>query len=890
MVGAFHEGHDSLAQNWKSYAGSSYIFKMDGNGNWAQEDKVVPTGRSTNDEYGYSCAINGESLISGAPGRSSNKGAAFIFTRESTGQWNESASLTASDGSSNVFFAYDVAISGNYAVVGAPYEDHDSSGINYKSNAGSVYVFKKDGNGIWSQVSKLVASDRASDDEFGTSVDIHDSTVVIGAPEDGSSGSAYIFKVDNGVWTQEQKINTSSSGHFGDAVDLHNNKIVVGAPLYSVVIGINYTGSVGAAFLFTESGGVWSETDKLVANEQYAYAYMGRSVAIYDDDIVTGASYEDYDSLNGSFESSAGAVYSFGDGIIWDGTSWSGGSGTANAPNSTDGTKPLFINGSNGIISEDAQVNSLHVKLGADLTINANKGLTINNRVVNHGTLTVSNDAAFIQTHTGEDRNLTSGTFLIKRDGQGDSTKYNIWSSPINQGFIPTIFNANNPCDIYTFDPTTQSWLYDYLNGYSDTCAGNAVTFSSSYLIPSADGYLDACRGYFIAGSNTEATKTFSGTINNGSFSYSLTTTNLGNKPFWDDDDWNMVGNPYPSALNATEFWNTNSSLLSDGLYFWNEANDTVSAYNQHNEYSVWNLAGSVVPGYNNSATHLGHIASGQGFWVAASSAGTLQFTNSMRSGNNTQFFKTPPPINRNYWLGFTTPSGDGANILIGYNSITTDEIDNGYDAHKIDVGSTVSFASRRLDLISDEKFTIQMVGNVTQNETKMIPLSVSTDSLGEQTFTLFKDTNTKAFIDVFLYDSELDTLVDIENQNYTVDFVDSTHYEQRFFFVINHTGPVQGSISFNSGKDSTLTRIDDPDLNSGIVWLQDEIEIKAEIKTGFQGTLQCYDLAGKLIYTKIVGQSTQTVSWNWQSQPKGLYIISLLESGGHKHNHKAVK
>jgi len=116
--------------------------------------------------------------------------------------WNQIIKAVASDRAASDYFGYSVSISGDYAIVGAYYEDEDTSGANTLTNAGSAYIFMRSGTS-WSQQQKIVASDRAVGDYFGYSVSISGDYAVVGAygeDEDTSgantksyAGSAYIF-------------------------------------------------------------------------------------------------------------------------------------------------------------------------------------------------------------------------------------------------------------------------------------------------------------------------------------------------------------------------------------------------------------------------------------------------------------------------------------------------------------------------------------------------------------------------------------------------------------------------------------------------------------------------------------------------------------------------
>jgi hypothetical protein len=168
-----------------SYTGSAYVFTSDASGNWNQVTKLTASDGVSNDTFGAWVAIAGDTCVIGASGTNSNAGSAYVFTSDASGNWNQVAQLTASDGASGDAFGICVAIAGDTCVIGA-------SGTN--SNAGSAYVFTSDASGNWNQVAQLTASDGVGDDNFGACVAIEGDTCVIGAAGTNSNaGSAYVY-------------------------------------------------------------------------------------------------------------------------------------------------------------------------------------------------------------------------------------------------------------------------------------------------------------------------------------------------------------------------------------------------------------------------------------------------------------------------------------------------------------------------------------------------------------------------------------------------------------------------------------------------------------------------------------------------------------------------
>ena len=158
----------------------------------------------------------------------------------SPGARSQQAELTPSDGASGDYFGASVAISGSTAVVGSFPND---------SYTGAAYVFVRS-NGVWSQKAELTASGGVVGDDFGDSVAIDRSTVVVGAPgTDSYTGTAYVFVRSNGVWSEQAKLTASD----GIAFDLFGTSVAISGS--TAVVGAQGSNSTGAAYVFVNSGG-----------------------------------------------------------------------------------------------------------------------------------------------------------------------------------------------------------------------------------------------------------------------------------------------------------------------------------------------------------------------------------------------------------------------------------------------------------------------------------------------------------------------------------------------------------------------------------------------------------------------------------------------------------
>ena len=266
-------------------SGSAYIFKRNGAA-WEEQDKITASDGAVSDWFGGSVAISGDYVVVGAnhdDDAGLRSGSAYIFKRNGAA-WTEQTKITASDGARNDFFGYSVAISGDYTVVGAGYADDAGS------QSGSAYIFKRSGT-EWTEEAKITASDGAADDYFGYSVAISGDYAVVGANGDddaGSwSGSAYIFKRNGAAWEEQDKI-TASDGTGGDcfswSVAISGDYAVSGA-YQDDDAGF----ASGSAYIFKRDGTAWTEQAKITASDGAEHDYFGKSVAISGDYAVTGA-------------------------------------------------------------------------------------------------------------------------------------------------------------------------------------------------------------------------------------------------------------------------------------------------------------------------------------------------------------------------------------------------------------------------------------------------------------------------------------------------------------------------------------------------------------------------------------------------------------------------
>ena len=279
---------------------ATFTFSQD----WTLTDSVYPTPylSSVGDNYGSAVDIFSDYAVVGASQDSENgtgSGAAYVLYKSDTG-WVNVAKLMPTSPSSGDLFGFSVSISDTVVVVGAPgYGD-----------SGSVFVFVKPTEG-WTHMTQTVIlspSDGAADDQFGASVSIDETTIAVGARYDDdngdNSGSVYVFNTSTGDWAdfvELAKILPSDGEerhYFGNSVAVHNDEIVVGA----------FGDEEGSAYVFEMPDTGWAvmnQDAKLTSSDGLVGDFFGYSVAIYDDQILVGA------SGNDELAEGAGAGYIF---------------------------------------------------------------------------------------------------------------------------------------------------------------------------------------------------------------------------------------------------------------------------------------------------------------------------------------------------------------------------------------------------------------------------------------------------------------------------------------------------------------------------------------------------------------------------------------------------
>jgi hypothetical protein len=280
-----------------SFAGAAWVWTRSG-GVWTQQgSKLVGTGALLNATQGYSVALSGDgnTAIVGGPGDSFG-GAVWVWTR-SGGVWTQQGTKLVGSGfvgNPNQGRSVSLSADGNTAIVGGPGDNGN----------GAAWVLTRSG-GVWTQQgTKLVGSGNVGNAGQGESVSLSadGNTAIVGGYQDnGAIGAAWIWTRSGGVWTQ-QGTKLVGSGSVGNASQ--GRRVSLSSDGNTAIVGGDQdNGANGAAWVWTRSGGVWTQQGtKLVGSGNVANAQQGYSVSLSGDgNIAVVGGYQDNGAIGAAW-------------------------------------------------------------------------------------------------------------------------------------------------------------------------------------------------------------------------------------------------------------------------------------------------------------------------------------------------------------------------------------------------------------------------------------------------------------------------------------------------------------------------------------------------------------------------------------------------------------
>jgi len=512
------------------------------------------------------------------------------------------------------------------------------------------------------------------------------------------------------------------------------------------------------------------------------------------------------------------------------------------------------------------QINpGVNVVFGVPGGTNANAVLKLENglNVLGTGTLTFENNGSLIQVN---DAAVNTGKIIYKRiSAPMKNFDYTYWSSPVVGQKLYDL-SPNTLWDKY-FSYENGSWqVYPYGVGTMDPGKGYIIR------VPKPNSIYPNGNDNWTGATYAQPVK-FIGVPNNGVVSIQSQGVGMSN----------LIGNPYPSALDADAFITGNSNLIGGALYFWthNTAITQSGSFYVYdsNDYAMYTLAGGVKATTGGEVPN-GKIAGGLSFFVQSSSTSSSTdkfiFSNSMRntakvlaSGSNSQFFRMAQTskmatIEKNrVWLNLTNFEGAFKQLLVGYIAGATNEIDDLYDGISLGGNTYVDFYS----INNGENLAIQ--GRALPfDESDQIPLGYKTAIDGDFTISIVNTDGVLTNQSIFIEDKLKGIVANLKNGSYTFSSAKGT-FNDRF---------VLRFIAVNTSKIASKTAFATMD-NSVIVFVKNK-QIKVDSFDQIIDKVMVYDLKASLLYQKEDVNSNEFVISNFVSIEQFLIVQVLLKNG----------
>ena len=677
----------------------------------------------------------------------------------------------------------------------------------------------------------------------------------------------------------------SASCSTNDYSDIGVYNFLVGTPP-TVTVNPSFTPSCLATSI-TVAGTEGSAGGNSLAYQWYAVAPNSASwTAITDTGVYTGSTsatlnISDVSSLNGyqyycQIRENSATCYSASNAVMitaipsttWQlGNTWSNGTPSTSRVAIINNNYDTSVSGSFEACS--VTVNNgftLDIKSGTyvsiinDLTVNSGGNLLVQN----NGSLVMVNDSGVV---------TNNGNTQVYRTASGiRGFDYVYWSSPVFGQSIDNLYSSPSPGYKYRWNPLAT-------NINSPTSSGNWQTASGAML---------PATGYIVRGSSsfglaaTNITSVFTGKVNSGIVSPSITRGSYEGMNYLGansvtvtkfDDNWNLVGNPYPSSIKALDFLTYNTNIQGF-VNLWTHGTAPVSNTNPFYDSFIYNYTATDYITYNGTATTSGpsgfngYIASGQGFFVSMNDGitgtQTVTFKNSMRNKtyNNSQFYRTmqSETADKNrIWLDLIDSNNVPVRTVVGYVAEATTGLDRMYDAIK-----NIAKEKNIYSLSEDETLIIQ--GRpIPFDHNDQVPIGVNILSAGDYKIAI-------AAVDglfeheqpIYLEDKELNIIYDLRQSPYSFSSVAGIFNDR---FVLRYTNTALGNPDFGNIENSVIVS-----GNNG------ELTIKSSIENIQEVTI--YDVLGRQLFFAKEINNTNFVTYNISMSQQTLIVKIKMENG----------
>ncbi len=528
----------------------------------------------------------------------------------------------------------------------------------------------------------------------------------------------------------------------------------------------------------------------------------------------------------------------------WNGNLWKSLSGdTLSITNLAD--KFLLADNLLYLKTDDLSACSAALRLGNTTVIGDERYIQLTNDLYNRGYLEIRNNASLVQTN---DNSVIEGNgkYVMKRttDSLEHYYDYVYLSSPLSGNNYTMADAVNNAWRYYRFDASVQDPSVTPNAGWTQLQSTDIFESGTGYAVSAPDGYNGGKLKIVFTKNNDP--------FNNGQISTPVIVNGNGSS---DGDDWNLLGNPYPSALNFDLFAQDNANIQGS-LYLWTNCAG-LNANGQHQEagYTVYNQTGATSACSGTGPMASQYVASGQGFMVEANTQGNVTFSNSQRTTINNQF------LNRHTtdraWFDFESVNGEQfGQILLGYNPNASSNTDRFYDAHAISL--------RFYAIQNEQKFTILTEADWNNFQADTIPVGFTADTQGNYSIRLNRREGNLQNIHIYLIDYDLNTLHDFANGAYAFSST-AGNFENRFAIVFSNQ-------ALKSGKNIISTKLSIRNTGDGIFFLH--------LSGGKINRVIISTVNGRQIQT-VEGNENPDIRLDLQKAANGIYLLEIFTNNG---------
>lgn len=605
----------------------------------------------------------------------------------------------------------------------------------------------------------------------------------------------------------------------------------------TIIVSTTYT--ITIVFNNTAGSLNYGDAKTLASNKCHLWlngAYVGEYAAATNN--LAASAFRIYTTTS-EFEVDDVAVYNSLPSLstTWNGSTWSNGTPNSSLEANIAGTYNTTANGA--FTAKKLSINS------ASLTINSGTNLNITNEVINNAGangIVIENNANLIQTNNV----INTGNTVVKRNSNALSRlDYTIWSSPVANQNLLAFSPATSTTRFYNYNTTT--------NLYSAIVNPSTIPF-----IVGAGNLIRMPNTAVTAPATETFNGQFTGVLNNGNIPVTLNYQDATHA-------YNMVGNPYPSAISAEGFLSLNSANIQSTLYFWRKTNGAGGS-----AYATYTAGGSVTTTPTSAAPN-GTIQVGQGFFVAAKAAGNIPafFQNIMRSGNNAnQFFKTKNVVENNrIWLNLTNIEGAFSQMLVGYITDASQGVDV-LDGKYIN-DSQVALTSD----INNEEYVIQ-ARSIPFNDTDVVNLNFKTDVAVD--YTIAKDHVDGLFTTgqaIYLVDKTTGKETNLQTDTYT--FTASAGVDNsRFQLTYKTSGTLNANnLVFNENSIYVYNQNGALNINAG---------------ENIMKNVKVFDITGRLVLEQKAVNASTTSFKNLKAEQQTL-LIQITSDNNKVVNKKAI-